>query len=198
MSLYDRQLKLNIDNDISILVCGCGGVGYWVAKYAAMAGVNNIYLFDDDTIEESNLNRIDLPTAFIGRNKAEATKIAIKAIRPNCVVNFYPFKFMPKLDPLNNKPIDYFVDCTDQFEVQRENFNYVSSKGIRYIKVGYDGLHISIANRPAMWGEDRDGYSVVPSFVCSASVVAALAVTKMLVSTINPMELSSTMKDMFI
>lgn len=60
--LYDRQKTLNLNKDISITVVVVGGVGYWVAKFAAMSGIEKIYLYDHDVIEEHNLNRLDLPT----------------------------------------------------------------------------------------------------------------------------------------
>ena len=51
-SLYDRQSKLKLNQNQSITVVGCGGIGYWVAKFSAMSGIDPIYLFDPDTFEE--------------------------------------------------------------------------------------------------------------------------------------------------
>ena len=60
MDLYKRQEKLVLNQDQSITVVGCGGIGYWVAKFAAMSGIDELWLFDPDTFEDHNFNRIDL------------------------------------------------------------------------------------------------------------------------------------------
>ena len=54
MSFYDRQESLQLKTP-SITVVGAGGIGFWVSKFAAMSGIEKIYIFDPDTIEESNL-----------------------------------------------------------------------------------------------------------------------------------------------
>ena len=74
MDLYNRQKELVLNRDQSITIVGCGGIGYWVAKFAALSGIEELYLFDPDTFEEHNFNRIDLNTNLVGENKAEMTK----------------------------------------------------------------------------------------------------------------------------
>ena len=54
--LYHRQEKLKLNSEQSITVVGAGGIGYWVAKFAAMSGIEMIYVFDDDTLEEHAAN----------------------------------------------------------------------------------------------------------------------------------------------
>jgi hypothetical protein len=59
-------------------------------------------------------------------------------------------------------------------------FDYSKAKGIKYMKVGYDGTHITVANKVAGWGEAEDGYTITPSWVVPAVVVAAMAVGSIL------------------
>ena len=49
--------KLDILAKSSVLVCGCGGVGSFVAEALARSGVGELILVDNDDIAISNLNR---------------------------------------------------------------------------------------------------------------------------------------------
>jgi tRNA A37 threonylcarbamoyladenosine dehydratase len=176
MSIYDRQESLLLNNKQSILVCGCGGVGYWVAKFAAMSGIETLYLYDNDVFEEHNLNRIDLPTGVIGKNKAHVTKLVINELRPLTSVYSFPYK----LSETNVMKADWFIDCTDILKTQLTNQDIAKSKGMKYFKVGYNGEHISLSNAVGEWGEAVDGYTIIPSWVVPASTIAALAVAKIM------------------
>lgn len=192
MGLYDRQETLSLNKDISISVIGCGGVGYWVAKFAAMSGIENIYLYDFDVIEEHNLNRLDLPISAVGKNKASVVKNMINFLRPNANVFAIPFKFKKELF----RQTDWIIDCTDKSEVQMLNQGIANQFGVKYMKVGYNGEHITLSDVVAEWGESTNGYTIVPSWVVPASIVAALAVGKIMKYTGK--ELSANIKDLYI
>ena len=177
MNFYERQESIEMDTDLRIAVVGLGGVGYWVSKFLAMSGINQLHLFDDDTLEIHNLNRLDLPISTLGMNKAEVAKTVIRNLRPDAVVKSVPFKFNEEF--LRDK-VDYIMDCTDKIESQKTIFDYAKSKYIPYLKVGYDGTHITLANKVAGWGESEDGYQITPSWVVPAVIVAALAVGSVL------------------
>jgi molybdopterin/thiamine biosynthesis adenylyltransferase len=174
MPLYDRQEKLELKTDISITVVGVGGVGFWTAKFAAMTGIEEIHLFDPDTIETHNLNRLDLPLKFVGKNKADVGRLVISTIRPDCKIK----AFGMKLQEYMFGSTDWLVDCTDNFESQEKNYQIALNHGANYMKVGYDGEQFSINNKVAEWGEAEDGYVVIPSWCVPASIVGALAVAK--------------------
>lgn len=174
-SLYDRQKKIKLNIPEKVCVIGCGGIGYWVAKYLAMSGVEHISLFDPDTIEEHNLNRLDIPHRFIGKNKADVTKNMILGLREEATVYAYPYKFFD-----TNEGYTWIVDCTDNSKSQLENQDLAAKMGAKYFKAGYDGEGFGIHNTIAEWGESTDGYTIVPSWVVPASIVAALAVAKVL------------------
>jgi tRNA A37 threonylcarbamoyladenosine dehydratase len=172
--LYDRQKKLDLNTDYTITVVGVGGVGFWVAKFAAMSGISEIHLFDDDTIEYHNLNRLDIPEKFIGRNKADVGQIIINSIRPDCKVKAFGMRLREYMFPKT----DWLVDCTDELKSQEENQAIAIKHNASYMKVGYDGESFSINDKVAEWGEAEDGYVVVPSWCVPASIVGALAVAK--------------------
>ena len=180
MSFYERQdLIEGINNDIKVLVVGCGGIGFHVAKLLAMSGVEYIYCFDPDTLEESNLNRLDITTDFIGMNKADIVKQVVKSLRPNCTVKPFPF---PLKDHTYPKGVDWVIDCTDNHEAQLNNQRMAQENGAKYLKAGYDGERMSLNDRVATWdsGDTQDGYRVTPSWAVPAIVIAALAVGKVL------------------
>lgn len=193
MNLYTRQETLNLNTKISITICGAGGVGYWVAKFAAMSGVEKIYIYDHDVIEEHNLNRLDLPISAVGKNKAMVVKSIINSLRPEATVYAFPFKFKREL---YTKKTDWIIDCTDRSDVQEMIQGIANDTNTHYMKVGYNGEHITLSDVVAEWGESTNGYTVVPSWVVPASVVAALAVGKLL--KYQTAELSANLHNLYI
>ncbi len=190
MGLYDRQEKLLLKTP-SISIVGIGGIGYWVAKFAAMSGIDRIYMFDPDVVEESNLNRLDLSIDYIGRNKADVAKEIIIKIRPFASVYVMPFI----LQEHTFQKTDWLIDCTDKIKSQIENERIAKKFGSKYVKAGYNGESITIANSVAEWGEADDGYTIIPSWVVPATTVAAMTVAKIMKYEIK--EISKTIEKMF-
>lgn len=177
MSVYDRQDRIEgINKELKILLVGCGGIGFWAAKFFSLSGISEITCFDPDILEESNLNRLDYTYDAVGKNKAILVKEMIEQIRPDCKVRAYPF---PAKEHLFPKDFDVMVDCTDNFKAQCEHEAMAKKFGKKYVKMGYDGTRISISNSIPRWDttdEEVDGYRVTPSWVVPAVVVAALGV----------------------
>jgi len=175
-NLYDRQEKLKLNIDQTVTVVGCGGIGFWVIKFLAMSGIEKIYAFDNDVIEEHNLNRLDIPYKAIGMNKADAVKLVVNDLRPDCTLYALPFIFNDSQRP----GTDWLIDCTDKLSSQIENQRIANEQGMKYMKAGYDGEEFSIHNSVAEWGEAEDGYITVPSWVVPATIIASMAVAKVL------------------
>lgn len=174
--LYNRQEKLNLNTPKKIAVVGCGGIGYWVAKFLAMSGVQELHLYDPDILEEHNLNRLDIPYRFLGKNKADVTREGIISLRDESTVYAFPFKFSSNMET----GFEWVIDCTDSDKSQIENQEIANKLGAKYFKAGYDGEGFGIHNTVAEWGESTDGYRIVPSWVVPAVIVAALAVAKVM------------------
>lgn len=196
MDFYNRQRSLGLDTGKCVVVIGCGGIGMNAALQLAMAGIKKLIIFDADTIEPHNLNRLPVPANFIGRNKADTAKTFIELMRPDDVdVTAYPFNFNP--DVIDLKEVDFILDCTDVFAAQNFNQKVADDFHIEYAKAGYDGFSISINNRVAQWdtGNTPDGYQVVPSYCVPAIVIASLAVHKIL--TNSDKEIACQVKDLY-
>ena len=70
------------------LLIGAGGLGSPVALYLGSAGVGRITVVDDDTVDETNLQRqIAHNLARVGWPKADSVREAIAAINPDVQVN---------------------------------------------------------------------------------------------------------------
>ena len=68
--------------------------------------------------------------------------------------------------------------------------------GAKYMKAGYNGESMTIADSVAEWGDAPDGYTETPSWVVPATIVAALAVAKVL--KYDEFELATEIKRLFI
>lgn len=70
-----------------ITMIGCGGIGSPALQYLAAAGVGAFTLIDDDTVEESNLQRQTIfSAADVGTGKAQAAATWIERFDPAIAV----------------------------------------------------------------------------------------------------------------
>ena len=195
--IYDRQESLNLNTDVKALVIGVGGIGWHVAKGLAMAGVDNIVMFDDDIVEIHNMPRLDVPMDCLGKNKATLLKDFIDQMRPDNKITAYPFK--SNFDVMDVTDFDIIIDCTDTHSAQVTHQEFANENDLKYMKVGYNGNHITIANSVGMWDANpegtQDGYTIVPSFISPAIIVAGLAVN--IVLTNSDKEVSMDINEMY-
>jgi sulfur-carrier protein adenylyltransferase/sulfurtransferase len=99
-----------------VLVIGAGGLGSPALQYLAAAGVGRIGVVDDDTVDETNLQR---QTIFgeddVGSKKTVAAAQRIRALNPLVSVDPIDVRF----DPSNARELvrlyDVVLDCTDRF-----------------------------------------------------------------------------------
>ncbi len=108
-----RRLK-----DAKVLVVGAGGLGSPVLLYLAAAGVGEIGVIDDDTVDLSNLQRQIIHTdQRIGMDKVQSAEIAMRALNPYVVVKPY----RRRLDEASGSLIaefDLVLDGTDNFDTR--------------------------------------------------------------------------------
>ena len=69
-----------------VAVVGCGGLGALAAEILARAGVGTIALFDYDTVEAANLNRLVYRTSQIGEPKVAALAAHLQEANPDAKV----------------------------------------------------------------------------------------------------------------
>lgn len=117
-----------------VLICGCGGVGSFVAEGLARSGVGCLILVDFDVVEISNLNRqLMSDKSNIGTLKTEALKNHLQAISNvniECINGFIDEEFMIE-------DVDYVVDCIDTLKskfilaqkAHEKNIPFIASMG---------------------------------------------------------------------
>lgn len=184
--IYNRQSELELNIPSVVTVIGCGGVGSWVAIFAAMSGVQEIRLFDPDDLDITNLNRLPFCSSRIGDKKVDVLSDYITTIRPDCSVFAYPIVAEPSTYRLIFERTSYVFECTDSPSNQLRMCNEATKHPCGFIRAGYDGINITVTSTVTGWMKDEAGnvaetenYTVAPSWVVPSAVVAALAVAKM-------------------
>ncbi len=102
------------------LIVGAGGLGSPVALYLAAAGVGEIVIADDDTVDLTNLQRqIAHTQADLGRPKVESAQAAMLALNPEARVHTLALRLQD--DEVLRAQVDaadVVIDCTDNFAIR--------------------------------------------------------------------------------
>ena len=121
---YSRHILLN---DVGIegqnkllasnaLIVGAGGLGSPVALYLGSAGVGQITVVDNDTVDTTNLQRqIAHTMANVGQPKAQSIQQAIASINPDVLVTTVTQHAGNTLLDSLVFHADVVLDCTDNF-----------------------------------------------------------------------------------
>lgn len=122
-------------NKSSVLVFGLGGVGSYVVESLARSGVGRIGIVDNDTVNESNINRqIIALHSTVGRAKTDVVEERIHDINPACTVDKYTMFYLPEnASKINLADYDYIVDAIDTVSSKIEIAETSFKKGYRLI-----------------------------------------------------------------
>ena len=98
-----------------VIVFGIGGVGGYAVEALVRCGIGAVDIVDNDTVDESNLNRQIIATRqTVGRYKVDVMRERIAAINPECIVNGLRCFYLPeKSDDFDFSQYDYVVDAID-------------------------------------------------------------------------------------
>jgi hypothetical protein len=196
--IFNRQETIELMYFRHVIVLGVGGIGSWVAFTMALTGqCKNMYLVDPDIVESSNLNRTPFRLADIGQPKVAALKYLIIERRAVDVQIFHKktdaalLKLLMTETNINRyilndrmKTDTVIIDCRD------DALTDFYSMPVKYYKIGYDGLSITIDGNPrntAVWGQ-ANTYRFTPSFICPSQLAANLVVTDILTSKLDKEE----------
>jgi len=181
--MYTRQEGLSVHPPNEVSIIGCGGVGAWVAIDLALAGTKKLFLFDDDDLEISNLNRLPFEANDVGKPKTAVVKKFIGAIRPDAEIVMHG-----RVSGITKNLLrGTVIDCTDSLEAQQLIYEECTKKkdsGLKYYRIGYDGHHITIIDGQSkdspkidkVWndGSGHSGYIIVPSWAVPSQLAASL------------------------
>lgn len=180
--IYDRQEEL-IRPPRCVHIVGCGGVGTWAAIMLAMAGVPHLHLYEDDTVEESNLNRLPYASGAIGKPKLELLSKMLHKLRPDVELTLHG-RFEPLLHKFSSQ--DRVIGAVDTMRDRQQIYNACQETGVYYVDVGAESHHCTVSDSPAEWAftEDRPGY-FTPIWVAPVVVAAGLAVAAVVYGSIG-------------
>jgi sulfur-carrier protein adenylyltransferase/sulfurtransferase len=133
------------------LVVGAGGLGSPALQYLAAAGVGRIGVVDDDTVDETNLQRQTIfDEADIGRKKAIVAAERMRALNPLVNVDSLAVRF----DAANARELvrlyDVVLDCTDRFPTRYliNDASFFEGRADVYGSIfRFDG-HVSVFHAP--------------------------------------------------
>lgn len=137
-------------NAARVLIVGAGGLGSPAALYLASAGVGQITLVDNDTVDLTNLQRQILHTTErVGKPKVESGQMSLQQINPEItVIALQERAEGARLDELV-QGADVVLDCCDNF-VTRHAVNAACVKHavplVSGAAIGFDG-QISVFNQ---------------------------------------------------
>ncbi len=121
---YSRQIMLpqcDIEGQqkllaAKVLIVGAGGLGSPAAMYLAASGIGNITIYDNDTVDLSNLQRqIAHHTPDIGIDKVISTHQTLNKLNPDVNVIAVKKKLLGEPLELEVKNADVVLDCSDNF-----------------------------------------------------------------------------------
>lgn len=188
-SIYNRQANLPLMNIYCAAVVGLGGTGTWTALFLAMAGAHQLHLMDFDRLEASNLNRLPYAEDDLGKQKTEVAAELIKRIRPDTEIYIHQEANELSLSLVTKSGFNgsdvWFFDCTDKLRTQRMIYEFTAKHKNKYIRCGYDGLHMTVCDYVGLsaGSDDEAGYRITPSWVCTPAVAAGIAVGKAMLAT---------------
>lgn len=98
-----------------VAVFGIGGVGGYVVEALARAGIGAIDLIDNDTINETNINRqIVALNSTLGKFKVDVMSSRVKDINPDVKVETYKTFFDENsINQFDFSKYDYVIDAID-------------------------------------------------------------------------------------
>ncbi|XP_014481170.1 PREDICTED: ubiquitin-like modifier-activating enzyme 5 [Dinoponera quadriceps] len=115
--------------NLSIAVVGIGGVGSVTAEMLTRCGIGKLILFDYDSVELANMNRLFFQPHQAGQSKVEAAANTLRYINPDVEIeirnynittvdHFQDFMDTISASSLKKGPVDLVLSCVDNFEAR--------------------------------------------------------------------------------
>jgi len=173
--IYARQATLGLADPIpTVMIVGTGGVGCWVALALTLGGVEQLTLFDADSLSTHNLNRFPLPEASVGEMKSVALAHWLETLRPKVLISA-----RGEFDSnIHEVEANWLVCCTDSLKSRRMCHAYAEKGGMKYLEVGADGERWTLSPAPPEFStsnEEQAGYATVPVHVGPCMMAGAAA-----------------------
>jgi molybdopterin/thiamine biosynthesis adenylyltransferase len=141
---YSRQSFLGPDSEEFIQRCtvavpGLGGGGSHVVQQLAHIGFQNYVLYDDDAVEESNLNRLigaKAADALAETPKLHLAKMMIYGLQPRAMIRGFACKWQEYPEPMRESQV--VIGCVDSYKGREELEIACRRYLMHYIDIGMD------------------------------------------------------------
>ena len=135
----DNFLKLQSK---TVAVFGVGGVGSYAAESLVRCGVGNIYIYDNDTVAKSNINRQLIATdKSVGEKKVEIAKQRYLEINPDVNITAV-CEFITPDSQVPFQKFDFIIDAIDNVTAKIFLIENATNKNIPIISVTGTGNKI--------------------------------------------------------
>ncbi|PIA51133.1 hypothetical protein AQUCO_01100164v1 [Aquilegia coerulea] len=119
--------------EFSVAIVGIGGVGSVAAEMLTRCGIGRLLLYDYDTVELANMNRLFFRPEQVGMTKTDAAVQTLSDINPDVVLESYTLNittmegfetFMASLknqnfsSTKNGTGVDLVLSCVDNYEAR--------------------------------------------------------------------------------
>ncbi|TGZ49510.1 ubiquitin-like modifier-activating enzyme 5 isoform X1 [Temnothorax longispinosus] len=126
MGIVENYEKIR---ELTIAIVGIGGVGSVTAEMLTRCGIGKLILFDYDSVELANMNRLFFQPYQAGQSKVEAAANTLRYINPDVEIEirnynitavdyFQDFMNTMSNSSLKNGPVDLVLSCVDNFEAR--------------------------------------------------------------------------------
>lgn len=135
MALQRMGIVANYERirEFSVAIVGIGGVGSVAAEMLTRCGIGRLLLYDYDTVELANMNRLFFRPEQVGMTKTDAAVQTLSDINPDVVLESYTMNittvegfntFISSLKKKTFRPdkegcgVDLVLSCVDNYEAR--------------------------------------------------------------------------------
>ncbi|ODN04251.1 Ubiquitin-like modifier-activating enzyme 5 [Orchesella cincta] len=131
MALQKMGIVKNYESirDFTVAIVGVGGVGSVTAEMLTRCGIGKLILFDYDSVELANMNRLFFQPHQAGQSKVEAARSTLQFINPDVKFETHNYNITVlqhydnmietlQTGGLNSSPVDLVLSCVDNFEAR--------------------------------------------------------------------------------
>lgn len=195
ISRVPERIRDNIPKSVAIV--GVGGVGSWMAMlFSQIKEVERIGLFDEDLIEESNLERTWFKIKDLNEKKSVAMKEQILNRRTDINVLTYGHLTNENKQLLNL--YDLKVVCADNRDIRNMVLEFDNSISTGYdVDEEKDWISVSEQQMWSVFGDaEEDEYTIEPSWGVPAMLGALITVHSVIMGK-RPANISAKINDFY-
>lgn len=138
-------------NQINVHIVGVGSVGRRVATELASMGVANMWVYDFDHVDETNLGTQGWKFTDVGRPKVQAAKDHIYSVNPHCELQIFEDKFKDEhIETLQNakskKQVNVVFACLDSMEGRKHLYHLTRDHCDLYIDTRMAAEQVRVIN----------------------------------------------------